>query len=1341
MPEQKSDRGDQVTTSRFTGAMEDVVWPFGEGGLNLADAIDKLAVGEYARLTNAQFTPGDSRELTSRFGQTALATTGTTDPIHSVVQLIDVQTADDTRVWGVGSAIFLGSDGALTQIDAGYSGDPLTLLPFRPPISGQPWVFIGDGTKMAKVRFDGLVLPIGLPAPTLPTSTVLDTEQTTPILGNGVEDSWTANPGFDFSAPALPANAGLTDVSTDGVTITSNPGPDVLNAGNGYWSFWGTAKTLDLNTVGAKGASDDDIMQLRMKFGNPALVAECRLYLVCSEVFSPSVLPGSGTDASGAPTDANTDFYVKAFRPSDFAPFINALQAQIDNAETTRVRNIREQALAQASRDRGFAEVSGHAVTRVDTDFMATEDPARATSVVAGGAANAYANLGTIGLPLRRGDWQRYGTTEGRDWGTITGIILYLQARPNADTPDPTTLLIFATILDWQLTGGSGPDTIDPATQSYDHRFTHYDPRTGAEGNPSPIMDESLWLDSLRRAILVTPTAYGDSAVRQRFYRRGGTLLDNWYFLGENTADGAVFTDDLSDTSIEAAGTVEIDHYQPVATVDDNGDAVLAQPVPVLFGPVNGQLFALGDPYRPGFVYASLPGEPDHWPSDLTCEVCPSSEELMNGLLYGTQLYVFSRERLYALYVNLTGETGMTATPTECRKGLAGRWWYTVGAGAIWFGHATGIFRTGGGPEECITDEWVRPLFLGQSVHGYAPIDFSVEAALRMAVFAQELWVAYQDTNGAQQILIFTILNGRWRHYQFTHALACVYTDLPTPDAVLILGGTAGTAYTYGGTSDDGSPIPVTVRTGAWDFSRPREEKLFGDQALDVIGRDVEITLTNLLNAETVTNPGVALTPPGTDRSHVIYDSFGTVPQRARTLSSQLTWSTAAAPPVVYFLVTAITLQPDLTINRVTNWDDLGAPDESYVTGVTFDCDTGGETRTIVIERDFGGVIDTVATLSVLADGRHKLKFSWPAVQANQVRIRPDDACKAWILYRADWISQPEPPRIAGWDIHFESEWDQYYTGLDLYCDTNGQPKTIVVQVDGVTLTDPATGDPFWTVTTTGRQVVHLTLPWGRGHVFHFTATDANPGLLYKHRWHLAPEPSEQTNWNQPFTIWGTGADKYLKALIFEVDTFGETKTVEVQADEHTLRTTILVAATGRQVVQVAFPQILGRVFRIFPSDAFPSRLYSLQPVFDEEPYQLTRWETQEIDHGQAGFHSLLEAMVTLRSTADVTLTILTHVNQTGTIETDSYVVPSTAGVKLKRFVPFNPRKGVLMKYVLTSAAAFHLYREESGVWVQPFTSATPTFVHVFGNDDLTTPTRGMIDAVSAATASGGGTT
>jgi hypothetical protein len=442
---------------------------------------------------------------------------------------------------------------------------------------------------------------------------------------------------------------------------------------------------------------------------------------------------------------------------------------------------------------------------------------------------------------------------------------------------------------------------------------------------------------------------------------------------------------------------------------------------------------------------------------------------------------------------------------------------------------------------------------------------------------------------------------------------------------------------------------------------------------------------------------------------------------------------------VLYFLGQSIIPEPDVTINRVTQWDDLGHPDESYVTGITLDCDTGGESYLVHVERDWDGATSLISDITVTCDGRHKRKFSWAALPANKVRLRPENACKAWILYKADWISVPEPPRIALWDIHFEADGDQYYTGLDLYCDTAGLEKRIEVYVDNVRLTNTLAGLTYWPITTSWRQWVHLTLPWGRGHVFHFIATDANPGLLYKHKWWVDAEPSEQANWNQNFSVLGSRADKWMKAIIFECDTFNVAKSVEVQVDGVTVET-LQVLANGRKVVQIALTeQKLGRVWRMFPVDGNPGRLYSAQPVFDEEPLKLDRWETQELDFDQIGFQLPLSAMVTLKSTEDVTLRLTTYVNQLGTVLYEDYVIPATGGIKDKRFVPFKARKGVLFKFLLTSADPFWLYQEESSVTVQPWGGEGPFVAHPFGNADADR-TRQMTISALAAARSGGGT-
>ena len=1326
MPEQQSKRGDVVTKAPFAGAFENQLVRFGVKGLNLKDSLDALE--GWSRHTNLDHD--NTGEATVRPGQTSLATAGTHH--HSVRKLRDEQAGTFTRIWGIDTKLYRGASGVLAEIDDSYSGDPLTLVPHRPTLSGAPWMFVADRQRMQKVRVDGLNLPIGLPAPAAAAVVALGADHETMIAACDATDgteaaNWVPIAGYEseggWSDPPDVQDDASSPAPGSGIALYTHPG--ALTAAFACWA--GVPLGRDLSQVGGIPASDDDIIHLWLKTSHPDLIEEIRVYFVVSAVFEPVILPGVAAKVPG-----DEDAYVKAFRQNDFTQFVQAAQTQIDAAETARVFALRDQDLKD--RATGDARPSWEVA-------RAIVDAKRARSLQVGTGSHQWFEWGTIGLSLRRGDFQRIGNTPGRDWSTVTGLILYVRHQPTL--ADGTITGVLVGLDEVYLTGGHGPDTMEPGAQPYDYRYTHYDTRTGCESNGSPALDDPVanGIDSLRCEIEVTPAAYGDAAMRQRFYRRGGSIIDDWYYVGENAADGGVFSDLESDDGISAAGTLPIDHFEAIPTIDANGDAVLAQPIPVLWGPLEGMLFGCGDPYRPGHLYFCLPDAPDHWSASGNTEVCPPSEVLMNGGLVGAQGFVFSRARLYGVYPNLTGIAGsVTTAPTLCKRGLLGRWAMVVGPGGIYFVAEDGIFVTSGGPEEWISRE-IDPLFLGIAKHGLNPIDKTVTTALRLTIWENKLYFSYQDTTGARQVLVYAILHKFWRHYQFGRA----QTMLQGEDEDLLLIGSLnlGATYTHEGLTDDGLAITWAVRTGAISGGT-REEKLFGDQFLDFDSGNLEATVQNFLNEETFSN--LDQTVSGTaGRQRYLLAAFGTSPQKAHSLSAEVRGSaTLTGRPVLYQIGVAITPQPDITTSRVTNWDDLGASDEVWLSGVTFDCDTDGASKTVLIERDYNGVRSTVATLSVLADGRHKVSFSWPAVPARMVRVHPNsEICEFWLLYRVDWIWTVEPPRISAWDIHFENAWDQYYTGLDLYCDTGGLEKRIEVYVDEVRLTNTLGGGlTYWPITANGRLVVHLTLPWGRGHVFRFTAIDANPGLLYQHRWQLQEEPSEQSNWNQNFSIFGTRADKWLKAVIFECDTFGADKSVQVEVDGTTVET-LTVNANGRRVIQQALTvQQLGRVWRMFPVDGNPGRLYSAQPIFDEEPFQLDRWETQETNHGIPGWFAPLYGNIVLKSTLPVTLTTIVQHNQPrlGSVArrtTTEYLIPATGGVKASHFQSFEAGKGVLIRYILTSAAPFYLYREETVVVIQPWAGAQPLVVHPFG-DDAMDPSRPMKQSILAAEHAGG---
>jgi hypothetical protein len=1285
MPEQQSQRGGAVASAGVEAApFETQLIRCGQGGLNLKDSLDALE--GWSRLTNLDHE--NNGEMQGRAGQTSFATGGSVH--HSVRKLRDPQAGSTTRVWGIDTDLYIGASGVLSLIDSGYSGDPLTLVPHRPPLSGDPWMFVADRTRLRKVRADGLDLPIGLPAPGAAVTTALGTELQRSICAFDSSDgsqaaSWVPTAGKDKNGHP-PGLGTATDVGgpLGGSAVDFRTNVTGSTIDSAYDSWWGLAASRTLVTLdpGGVAASDDDYFHLWMKTSHPQLIQEVRIYFVVSAVFDPAVLPGTAVAAGGA----NADAYVKGFRQHDFAQFIQAAQTQIAAAETARVNALRDRDL----RDRRIVD------TRASwADVRAAIDPERSASIQIGSGAHQWFELGTVGLAVRRGDFQRIGHTGGRDWSTVTGIIVYVKT----DITDTERDVAF-TMDDSYLTGGRGPDTGEPGNQQYDYRCTHYDPRTGAEGNGSPEQVTASRIDSLRRRVVVTPAAgFGDGAVRQRFYRRGGTLFTNWFFLGANSSDGGAFNDDLADDAISAAGSLPIDHFQPVPTVNDAGTTVLAQPLPALWGPIEGMLMGCGDPYRPGHVYFCLPGAPDHWSSSGNVEVCPPSEELMHGGLLGHQAFVFSRAGLYMLYPNLSGTVGaVSAAPTLCKRGLFSRWGFVVGPGGVYFVSEDGIFLSAGGPEEWISRD-IDPLFRGEIKNGYQPVNKAAPNSIRLTIWENKLYFQYQASNGSRHTFVYSTLHKFWRHYAFGRAPSGLQGQ--DEDDLLIGAASGGATYTHTGTSDDGVAIAAQARTGAFTGGR-REEKLFGDLIVDAIRRGVSLSVTNYLNEETVANAVQTITE-GTGRQRYLLDGFGASPQKAHSISTDLAWSTLGISPVVYQLGYAITLQPEITANRVTHWDDLGHPDEKWVTGITFDVDTGNVARTILIERDFAGVRSTVDTLTVTTNGRHKVAFSWLAVPAHMVRVRPNDDCRFWMLYRADWIWQPEPPRTSKWDLHFENAWDQYYTGLDLYCDTGGLQKDLRVTVDEQVLTNPGTGLTTFPVTATGRRVVHLTFTPGRGHVFRCFAIDANEGLLYQHRWQVQDEPSEQANWNQNFTVEGTQKDKWLHGVLLECDTFNIVKNVRVELDG-VLVTTLSVQANGRSSLHFSFPRVRGRVLRLLPADGNPGRLYSHAWLLDEQPEAVAQWESLEENLGDSYYTGLDVECDTLGLAK--TLEVFVDGTSLGTFSV-------TTTTRRLAHLSFGPGRGHVYRFRSTDANPGHLYTHkwlaepepgEQTNWQQNFT-------------------------------------
>jgi hypothetical protein len=232
-------------------------------GLDLTSPPNRVPAGRTLMASNVRAYGQGQVELRNQLG----------DPIITIDSSVQsLQRMNDTTPAGPESGfVYISEDvGGGLYVDeetvaVGLSGNPVSIIPFRPNASVQPWAYIGDDsqdvtitTKFAldssatsfrcfgqvKVRSDGLIYKTGIQEPPLaPTVSSENTSVTTAGVLEATAIPWTnfegANPNFDYGE-----STGFPDPTPDGsapfivnvanassITIASLTGTATINGG------------------------------------------------------------------------------------------------------------------------------------------------------------------------------------------------------------------------------------------------------------------------------------------------------------------------------------------------------------------------------------------------------------------------------------------------------------------------------------------------------------------------------------------------------------------------------------------------------------------------------------------------------------------------------------------------------------------------------------------------------------------------------------------------------------------------------------------------------------------------------------------------------------------------------------------------------------------------------------------------------------------------------------------------------------------------------------------------------------------------------------------------------
>src|SRR6185295_17287973 len=90
-------------------------------------------------------------------------------PVHSMKRFYKIPDNAERRIQGGGTKLYFNWG----LKDSGYSGNPLSFVPYRPLNSPHTYIYIGDYSKMSKMDVDGNVFNMGIAPPILPLTAAI----------------------------------------------------------------------------------------------------------------------------------------------------------------------------------------------------------------------------------------------------------------------------------------------------------------------------------------------------------------------------------------------------------------------------------------------------------------------------------------------------------------------------------------------------------------------------------------------------------------------------------------------------------------------------------------------------------------------------------------------------------------------------------------------------------------------------------------------------------------------------------------------------------------------------------------------------------------------------------------------------------------------------------------------------------------------------------------------------------------------------------------------------------------------------------------------------------------
>src|SRR6266436_355740 len=602
-------------------------------GMNTVLPPDRLPEGKYPFAQNVRAYLRDA--IRPRATQDSSVET-LPGPVYSIRRLNDTTPAGPALgfilIGGASSNLYAG----ITQVDTGYSGNPLSLVPFRPNTSVQPWMYVGDSLKMSKVRSDGLTYKMGIAEPQVtPVVTSTPASDVLSLIGLVTVSYWGDSP---HSGPTGNYIWKFRTGSGSG-PIRSNTPPNGVTTGNSlifdpggigtqqvpmewtqYTQYSGSVTTSPVgNSVGWVSGN-----QFTGLVGGNTIVINAVTYTIAA--FPPptntalhlTTSPGTQIDVpySAAVLNGAVPVFTPALESEGFSDFNFAAEATLYvPVAGTYVLNL-------DSKDETIWGI-GNSGTGV-----ASWPPPTGGQVLSLTGQTVTALNGYPLLP-------KTVTVTGNGQDDAANIsVTFSQAGNYPIEVDYDFWYHSGRRLTIKAAGVNIPPIPGSTITNAQYRYVYRSSATGALSNPSPAsMAQSL----SALANTVTPTPSTDPQVDKIDFYRLDSGLTNYTYVGTGPNSATPFKDTLLDADVAANPLLEFDNFEPFPSIDlpKKGTVNVSGGVATW---VSGDQFNVR--WLPGTIIILGPTSPtaaavaytlDKRPTSTT-QLTASNEEIQNGV-------------------------------------------------------------------------------------------------------------------------------------------------------------------------------------------------------------------------------------------------------------------------------------------------------------------------------------------------------------------------------------------------------------------------------------------------------------------------------------------------------------------------------------------------------------------------------------------------------------------------------------------------------------------------------------------------------------------------------------